>query len=236
MKQSKLLFAIAAMALSVGYSHAQTADEIIAKHVDAIGGKAVLSQVNTIVTEGNLEVMGGNNPSKTYLVNGKGYKNEIDFNGQKIMQCVTDNGGWSLNPMMSGPTAQPMSAEDASAEKMAIYVGAPLYDYAAKGYKAELLPNEKAGDKDAYKIKLTGSGTEMLLWLDPSTYYIIKTERSVGGQVTTSALSDYRKTDIGFVMPFAAEITLPQGFTLNTTVTKVDINTNVDATVFDMPK
>lgn len=236
MKQSKLLFAIAAMALSVGYTNAQTADEIIAKHVDAIGGKAILGQVNTIVTEGTLEVMGSSNPSKTYLVNGKGYKNEIDFNGQKIMQCVTENGGWSLNPMMGGPTAQPMTAEEASAEKMAIYTGGPFYDYAAKGYKAELLPNEKVGDKDAYKIKLTGAGAEMTFWIDPTTYYIIKSERVAGGQVTTSLLSDYRKTDIGYVMPFAAEITLPQGFTLNTSITKVDINSNVDASVFDMPK
>ena len=44
-----------------------------------------------------------------------------------------------------------MSDDEYKVGKDQIYVGGPLYDYAAKGNKVELVP----GDAGTYKIKLT---------------------------------------------------------------------------------
>ena len=75
MKSIKLfLFALAAITSSSLY--AQTVDEIISKHVEAIGGKEKLSQVKSLYTENSVDVMGNSAPQKEYLVEGKGYKSE----------------------------------------------------------------------------------------------------------------------------------------------------------------
>ena len=49
-----MLFATAAQA--------QTVDEILSKHIDAIGGKEKISQVKSIYTEISMEVMGNSAP------------------------------------------------------------------------------------------------------------------------------------------------------------------------------
>ena len=83
MKQS--LFALlGTIGLSLAFTaKAQTADDIINKHIDAIGGKDKISQIQTIVIDGSMQIMGNNNPYHTSIVNGKGFKNEMEFNGSK---------------------------------------------------------------------------------------------------------------------------------------------------------
>ena len=120
--------------LSVAAVHAQSADEIIRKHIAAIGGKEKLSAINTVRMENTMQVMGSEAPSTTVIINGKGYRNESDFNGQKIIQVATDNGGWMVNPMAGANDPQPLPAEQAKAAKEQIYV-VPLLNYAARGGK-----------------------------------------------------------------------------------------------------
>ena len=51
----------------------------------------------------------------------------------------------------------------------------------------------------------------------------------------TVKLSDYKKTDIGYLVPFTIGTDLGQ-FSLSTTITKAEINKAVDAAAFVMPK
>lgn len=232
---------MAATVLSVVSLHAQTADDIINKHIEALGGKDKLSSIKTVYTEYDMEVMGQQAPGATWLVNGKAYKNEVDFGGQKIVQCFTDQGGWAINPMMGQTTAEAMPADQVKMSQGNLFVGGPLFNYAAKGSTVELLPKDTSGGKPALKLKLKSKeGTESTFWIDPATYYIIKTsvKANVGGQdaETVVAFSNYKKTDYGYVVPSNTEINLPQGLTLSITSKKVEINKDIDMKMFDMPK
>ena len=94
MKLIKTLM-IGATAFLATAAQSQTVDEVISKHVEAIGGKEKLSQVKSLYTENSVDVMGNAAPQKEYLLEGKGYKNELDFNGTSIVQCYTDKApGW----------------------------------------------------------------------------------------------------------------------------------------------
>jgi hypothetical protein len=214
---------------------AQTADEIVNKHVEAIGGKDKIKQVQSLYMEGTMQVMGNESPTKITLLAGKGYKTETDFNGQKMVQCVTDKGGWAINPM-NGGSAEAMPEEQYKAGIEQLDPGGALYDYAAKGSTVELVKK----DNKEYILKLvTKDKVTSTYFVDAATFLLSKMVRkaNVMGQEVemTVQLSDYKKTDIGFLIPFAINTDLGQ-FQLSTTITKAAVNQAVDPAIFTMPK
>lgn len=243
MKKLKIsLLALTAL-LSAATIHAQTAsvnaDDIIAKHLEAIGGKEKLQGISSVRMESTLEVMGNEAPNTTTIVNGKGYRSESDFNGQKIIQVYTDKGGWMVNPMAGATDPQAIPEEQAKAAKGQIYA-VPLLDYATRGGKAEYLGQEKVGEVNAYKIKITDAdGAATTFYFDPSTYYIIQAVRSsemMGQQVdVTVTNSDFKKTDYGWVVPQTIAMDMGGQFSMTLKLKDIAINQEVDPKIFDMP-
>lgn len=225
--------------LLVFATKAQSADDIVAKHVDAIGGKDILSKITSVYMEKSTEVMGNESSSKTTLLNGKGYKNEMDFNGQQIVQVVTDKGGWTINPFGGSTSATALTPEQFKSSEDGIYVD-PLFNYAEHGAKVELAGQEKVGNINAYKLKYTNKdGGVTSFYIDPATNYLIQEIRTedVQGQPTdiTVSFSDYKKTDFGLMVPYTMGIDMGQ-FNMKSTTTKVEVNKTVDPSIFDMPK
>ena len=208
---------------------AQNVDEIINKHIEAVGGKEKLSQAKSLYIENTMEVMGNQAPSTEYILEGKGYKSESEFNGAKIVNCYTDKGGWAVNPMMGNADPQAMPDDVYKAGKDQIYIEGPLVNYAAKGNKVELLGKEG----DSYKIKVN----ETTYYLDASTYYVTRTSTKgdmMGQPVeTVITFADYKKTDFGIVYPYTKTVDLG-GFTLTFKRNKVEVNKEIDPKIFEM--
>lgn len=219
---------------------AQTADDIVNKHIDGIGGKDKLSQITSYLTEKTTEVMGNEFKTTTTVVNGKGYRNAADFNGQQLVQVVTDKGGWNINPFTGSAPATALTPEEYKSTEDAVYLPDPLFNYAQHGAKVELVGQEKVGNINAFKLSYTNKDSAVsTFYIDPSTWYIIQ-EVSTGiiqGQQTsiTISYSDYKKTDFGVFVPYTVGIDMGQ-YNLKNTTTKVEFNKSVDPTIFDMPK
>lgn len=240
MKVLKTGLLAATVLFSTALVNAQTADEIISKHLTAIGGKEKINQIKSIYMEGSMEIMGNEAPMTTYLLNGKGFKSEVEFNGQKIVNAMNEKGGWMINPMMGSTSPQPLPQEQFEAGKDQMVIGGALLTYQTNGEKAELVGKEKLNNVDAYKIKLTAKDSNATTYfIDANTYYILKMIKvaNMAGQeaeVETS-FSDYKPTDYGYIVPFKVEITLPQGFSLATNMKKVEVNKEIDPKIFEMP-
>ena len=220
---------------------AQTADEIISKYVQAIGGKDLLTKITSVYTESTIDVMGTQGPVKSTTLNGKGMKQEIDVMGSLMVTCYTDKGGWSINPMTGATAPEDMPEAQYNSGKDQITVGAPFIDYAEKGYKAELAGNEAVGAVNAYKLNLIATdGTSSVYYFDPNTSYLIKSIQMIEmqGQMIDNQItySDYRQTE-GYAVPYKMEMNIAGGqFQMAMTVNKVELNKPVDEAIFSIPQ
>lgn len=230
----KFLTTFFAAVLLAAAANAQTADEIIAKHIDAIGGKDVLAQLKSVAQESTTEIMGNSTTVKETLLVGQGYRSETEFNGSKIIQCVTNKGGWMINPMMGSADAQAMPDEAWQNGKSVIYFEGGLTNYAAQGLKAELQGTEEG----SYKIKIGGT-VDVFYFIDTKTFNLVKIiakGEMMGQQIDiTTSFSDFKKTDAGIVLPYTKDINMGM-FQMTQKVSKLDINKEVDTKVFEMPK
>ncbi|HEY2350461.1 MAG TPA: hypothetical protein VGH64_15690 [Puia sp.] len=240
MKLKKWIPIVTTFLLLVAQVFAQTADEVVNKYFDAIGGKEKLASMKTMYSEGEVIIMNNPAPFVTYTMDGKGYKIILDFNGQKIVNCYVVHSGWTVNPLAGIPDPVLMPADQINIGQMAFDLKGPLFDYAAKGDKLELTGQEKLKDADVYNLKLTSrDSTEMDFYIDASTFYLLKTvvKLKVGGNPfeMTTVNSDFQKTDFGLLMPFKQEVSYP-GLTLTSTSKIIDINKSMDESVFAMAK
>jgi hypothetical protein len=216
---------------------AQTADEIVNKYVDAIGGKAKLAQIKSAYILGTTQMMGNNAQSTTSILEGKGFRLEYEAAGQKVIQVFTDKGGWQVNPMMGSTTPQALPEEMYKGSRGQIFITGPLYNYAEKGNKVELVGKEG----NDYKLKVSNQDSvETILYIDGTSYYLTKLTRSMNfmGQSMemTITFSNFKKTDFGVVFPYLTEINIGGQFTITNTLDKIEINKAIDPAIFDMPK
>lgn len=226
-----------APAQAAAQTPAPSADEIVAKYIEAIGGKDAISKVKSMVVENAVEAMGNESTGTTELVDGVGYKSEVDFNGTKIIQCYTDKGGWSVNPMAGATDPTPMPDDVYNAGKGQIYVGGPLFDYAAKDSKIEYVGK----DGNNYKIKLTTKENVEQTYKIDATSYLVNEVQSKGKMQDqevdiTMDFSDYRKTDGGYMIPYSIAVDFGGQFTITISVKKVELNKTIDPSEFAMSK
>lgn len=227
----KLFLAMLAVAC-FSFTHAQTVDEIINKHVEAMGGAEAWKKVNSLVSTGTLKVQTAEITVTQTILNGKGSRQDFVVMGMSNYQIVTPTAGWNFMPFQGQKTPQPITADELRESQDDLDVEGSLFDYKAKGHSVEYLGTEDIEGIDAIKLKETlKSGKVETVFLDPKTYYIIKivSKRKANGKEAdlTTNLSNYQKLPEGIFVPLS--IGLPYG---ELVITKVEINKPIDENIF----
>jgi len=239
MKNLKPVFLMTALLMCGAVVSAQTAEEVIAKYVKACGGKEFLSKLTSVYTESKVDVMGTENAQRSTILNGKGLKTEMEIMGSVITNCITDTGGWTINPMTGSDSAEDMTEAQFNASKDQIFIGAPFTIWSEKGYKTEVLGNEAVGTVNAIKVKLTAPDNKSgVYFFDPETGYLLKatSQAEMQGQMVENIVtySDYRVVD-GYAVPYKTSMDMGGMFELTSVVTKVELNKPVDPSFFAKP-
>jgi len=220
---------------------AQSAEEIITKYMNAIGGQDQVNKVSSVYMEGTMDAMGNEGSFKTTLLNGKGFKQEVDLMGSLITMCYTDNMGWQINPMTGNNSAEKMPDTQYQSGKDQIYAGGLFVnDYLGKGYKIELAGQENVGPVSAHKINvISPENVESFYFFDPESGYLIKMVQKgdMMGQSMDIILtySNYQKPENGFAMPYTFETNYGGQFSLTAKINKVEVNLPVESAIFVMP-
>lgn len=214
---------------------AQTADEIIQKHLQAIGGAEAWKKVNTMQMEGTMNVMGRDLVVKVVQVHMKGTRQDISVAGMNNYTLNTPSYGYNYWPVQGQTKPEPMTAEDVKESLDDLDLQGNFLDYAAKGHTIEYLGTEDIEGTECHKIKINrkNSGPQTV-YFDPSSYYMVRviTKRKSNGQEVEmkTDLSDYRDVN-GVKVPFS----VTQAFgTL--VMSSVKINEPVDESLFAAPK
>ena len=223
--------AIVAMLVSV-FTFAQTAEEIIAKHIEAVGGAAAWKKVNSIYYEGKMIVQGAEINVTITALNGKGSRQNISVMGMTGYQIVTPTAGWNFMPFQGQTTPEAMTADELKQAADDLDVQGKLVDYKSKGHTVEYLGKDDVEGTECFKLKITTkAGNVETVFIDPKSYYIVRSvvKRTANGQETDvqSDLSNFQKLPEGIVVPFS--ITLPFG---EMVISKAEVNKQVDESTF----
>ena len=213
---------------------AQTVDEIIDKHIEAIGGKEKLSALKSLRMETNLSVQGMDIPVIQTRVHNVGQRVDISAMGMEGYVITTPTAGWTFMPFMGQTAAEAMPEDQVKESVDELDLQGSLLNYKEKGHTVELVGKEAVDGTDAYKIKLTTKGGKVrTFFIDPKNYYIIRTvaKATVNGQEqeVTINFSDFKKTEEGYVFPHTIGGAFGQG---DMTVTKIEVNKPVDEKIF----
>ena len=214
---------------------AQTADDIINKHVNAIGGADNWRKINTIKMKASSDAGGFKIPITVTSVQNKAMRVEFEVQGMTGIQVVTDKDGWSLMPFMGQTKAEPTPEEQLKGSRSELDIQGDLIDYAKKGSEVEALGEEEIEGVEAYKVRvIDATKTETTYFFDKESYMILKssTKATIQGQEVEqeTVYGNYKKVG-DITMPYT--MTGPMGVM---EVTEILINPVIDATIFDMPK
>ncbi len=213
---------------------AQTADEIIDKHIEALGGKEKLASLKSVRMEATMSVQGMELPMVTTRVAGVGQRVDLSVMGQDGYMIVTPTAGWIFFPFMGQTAPEAMPAEQLKGSVDQIDLQGPLVGYKEKGNKVELTGKDTVDGVETFRLKLTtAAGTERTYNIDTKNFYIVRTSEKgvVMGQEQeiVASYSGYKKTEDGYIFPYAITGVFGQG---DLTVTKIEVNKTIDEKIF----
>jgi outer membrane lipoprotein-sorting protein len=236
-------FAVLVLGLALAsISHAQTVDEILAKHFEAQGGVEKLKALNTMRITGTMTI-GPGMEAPIVMERKRPGKRRIEFTVQGMtgVQAFDGERAWSVMPFMGKSDPEYASEEDSKNERDDADFDGALMDWKSKGHTVELVGKEPVEGADAYKIKVTKkNGNVEYDYFDTETYLLVKQEGTVRRRGTEiegeSLFSDYKDVD-GYLMPFSWEQGakgMPQRQKM--TFSKIEVNVPLDDSRFVMPK
>lgn len=218
------------------FAYAQTVDEIVSKHLDAIGGVDAWRKVSSIKYEGSMMLQGAEVAVVQTVLHNKGSRQDISLAGMNGYNIMTPVAGWNFMPFQGQTQPEPLTEEDIKEGQPQLDAQGELVDYKEKGSSVELVGKDEVEGTECFKLILTfKSGKTETIFIDPNSYHIIRQvakQKSNGQEMeVTTNFSNYQKLPEGIVV--AMSMTLPFG-ELN--MTKVEVNKPVDEAIFKLAK
>jgi len=237
----KAIAGFALAALMAVPAFAQTADEVIAKNMEARGGLDKIKAIKASRTTGKM-VMGQGFEAPFVMMEKRPRQTrmEFSFQGMTGVQAYDGKNGWAIMPFMGKKEPEAVPADQNKMMDEQADMDGPLVDYKTKGHKVELLGKEQVEGADTYKLKLTLKGGETrTIYIDAESYLEIKMQgkRMVRGQEVEgeTTYGDYKEVG-GLMIPHSIESSvkdMPQKQKL--VFEKVELNVDLPDSLFAMP-
>ncbi len=203
-------FVAIASASSLSAQAPQTADELIARYIKAVGGLDKIKAVSSLRRVGKYN--GGGGFEAIYIQENKRpdlVREEFTFQGMTAINAWDGRTGWKIDPFGGKKDAEALSEDEMHGVLLDADFDEPLVNYRAKGNKIELAGTDQVEGTDVYKLKVTlKNGDIRTYYLDTEFFVPIKVDdtRTIRGsdQETETILGDYKQV-AGWYIPFSIE-------------------------------
>ena len=221
---------------------ALTAEEIVAKHIQATGGDN-WKTVNSVKMQANISADAAAGMTITWTMvalRDKAARMDVSVMGMTQSTAIKGDKGWSNNPFMGKMDPEPMTADQVKSMTSMTDIDGTVIGYKEKGYTIEYVGTEDVDGTEALKIKINKGDNKVEYCLyDPATYYEIKNIQVevVDGKTVESATvySNFKSQD-NIVFPFTMQQANPMMGNSTISLNTLTLNPEVDEKMFDMPE
>ncbi len=202
-----------ALLLLAGPLQAQTADEIVSRYLQRVGGAERVQAIQTLRRTGKFYGGGGfearvrSENKRPNLV-----RLEFSFGGMTGVNAYDGKSGWKIEPWQGKKDAEPLGEEELKGIVEEAEFDDPLFDYQRKGNQVELVGTDQIEGTQVYKLKVTlaSNGDVRTYYMDSDSYVPLKIQvkRMVRGaeREFEVELGDYKEVSGGWYLPFASAI------------------------------
>jgi hypothetical protein len=223
------------------FSSSQTADELIAKNIQARGGMEKMKAIKTMRITGKFDGGGGFTASVGQENQRPNLLREtFRLQGMTAVQAYDGSAGWQIQPFGGKKDPELMGEDDVRDLLLDADLDGPLVDYKEKGNTVEYMGHDVVDGDDALRLKVTLKNGDIIYdYLDPDTFIEIRREiqQFIRGSVRERlvGLGSY-KAVAGVMYPFS----ISQGpknhpDDQTTTIQKMEPNVTIDPADFMLP-
>ena len=188
---------------------AQTAEELVAKNLEAKGGVDKIKSIKSYKFSGKFQQGSFTAQVAQEAKAPNDIREMFTVQGMTQIQAYDGKTGWQISPFQGRHDPEMLGEDDMRdiVEDSDFY--GPLVDYKEKGNTIEYLGHDSLDGDDVYRLKVTlKNGDIMYYYLDPDTYIEIRTEKQqfIRGAVreTMNDLGSYKPVN-GVMYPFSIE-------------------------------
>jgi hypothetical protein len=224
----KLIFVITGLIIMSVIS-AQSLDEIVKKYTEANKLDKV-ANLKTIKITASMSLMGMDMPMIMWMKNPNKIKSVTTFNGQDMVQVFDGEKGFVISPMTGSTEPVEMTPDQVKQTLRSSMFQNYMANYLKNG-QLTLAGEENVKDKPAYKIEATvEGGTVIDMFIDKSSYFLVKTATTISGVTMESFPTDYTETN-GIMIPMKTS-TSAQGMDILINFTKVEVDLPMEDSIF----
>lgn len=218
---------------------AQTADEIIAKHLAAHGDLKKWKQIESMKITGKFTAFSEQKDFFCIKTKSGVYYSELFLGKNAVIEAFNGKTGWTIDPWQDILYARRLnSAEENVFQQKALFF-TPFFDYKEKGGKVEYTGKENIDGEDVYVLKLTKANGKVETWyLNSNTYLEFKCESEwvdFATPVPAQTFFDDFRTVNGLVIPFFIERTFWQRDRI-LQIENIEFNIKLDEKLLVMPR
>ena len=218
-------------------SSAQTAEEIVAKNLEAKGGVQLLRDTHSVRVTGTITGPGGKHSTVSMSKRPNLFRHEMTVADNKIVQGFDGTTPWIANRGMAPQVVPPGPQAEAIKQRGGEF-DSPFLDWQQKGHTIEYKGRVADGGKDYHRLVFVRKEAPPTdYYIDPTTWLeakIVVEDPASKGKMETR-FTDYRNVD-GRMVPFVVTNLLNGTQVAQIRFERIEFNVPLDDALFRIPK